>query len=129
MSWTSPLTVASTTLPLPRSSVFDMCGSKKPTAVFMTSADWRTKGSCMRPDAEQFADRLHARHQGAVDDVQGGCPGCQRFAEIGFQAVFSSRPPLVAPAAARPASRCGPRRASPSEVAPSNSRSSSASGS
>ena len=50
MSWTSPLTVASTIVPLPWLSVFSMCGSRWATAVFMTSADCSTNGSCICPD-------------------------------------------------------------------------------
>lgn len=50
MSWTSPLTVASTMVPLPSSSDFSMCGSRWATAVFMTSADWSTNGSCIWPE-------------------------------------------------------------------------------
>ena len=49
MSCTSPLTVASTIVPLPSSSVFSMCGSSQATAVFMTSADCSTNGSCISP--------------------------------------------------------------------------------
>jgi hypothetical protein len=36
---------------------------------------------------EQFTDRLHARHQGAVHYVQGGRAGRQSVAEVGLQAV------------------------------------------
>ena len=50
MSCTSPLTVASTIVPLPASSVRSMCGSRYATADFMTSADCSTKGSCIWPD-------------------------------------------------------------------------------
>ena len=50
MSWTSPLTVASTIVPLPpESSVRSMCGSRCATAAFMTSADCSTNGSCISP--------------------------------------------------------------------------------
>ncbi len=38
MSWTSPLTVASTTLPRSDPSFFSMCGSRCDTAAFITSA-------------------------------------------------------------------------------------------
>ncbi len=50
MSCTSPLTVASTIVPLPSSSVFSMCGSRWATAVFITSADCSTNGSCIWPE-------------------------------------------------------------------------------
>ncbi|CAO0829013.1 hypothetical protein SMICM17S_11824 [Streptomyces microflavus] len=50
MSWTSPRTVASTIVPLPSASDFSMCGSRWATAIFMTSADWRTNGSCIWPE-------------------------------------------------------------------------------
>ena len=50
MSWTSPLTVASTIVPLPWLSVFSMCGSRWATAFFITSADCSTNGSCICPD-------------------------------------------------------------------------------
>src|ERR687897_404740 len=49
MSWTSPLTVASTTRPLPPWSAFSMWGSSTATAAFITSADWSTNGSCISP--------------------------------------------------------------------------------
>src|SRR5664279_4269504 len=39
MSCTSPLTVASTMVPLPAESVFSMCGSRCATACFITSAE------------------------------------------------------------------------------------------
>ncbi len=50
MSCTSPLTVASTMRPLPPSSAFSMCGSRYATAVFITSADCSTNGSCICPE-------------------------------------------------------------------------------
>ncbi|CAM5413849.1 hypothetical protein STANM309S_01991 [Streptomyces tanashiensis] len=50
MSWTSPRTVARTIVPLPSASDFSMCGSRWATAVFMTSADWSTNGSCIWPE-------------------------------------------------------------------------------
>ena len=53
MSCTSPLTVASTTVPLPPWSDFSMCGSRNATAVFIVSADWSTKGSCISPEAKR----------------------------------------------------------------------------
>ena len=53
MSCTSPLTVASTTVPLPPWSDFSMCGSKKATAAFIVSADCSTKGSCISPEAKR----------------------------------------------------------------------------
>ena len=49
MSWTSPLTVARTMVPLPSSSVRSMCGSSHATAAFITSADCSTNGSCISP--------------------------------------------------------------------------------
>ena len=49
MSCTSPRTVPSTIVPLPAASDFSMCGSSRATAVFMTSADCSTKGSCISP--------------------------------------------------------------------------------
>ncbi len=55
MSWTSPLTVARTILPLPDSpSTFSMCGSRCATAVFMTSALCSTNGSCISPDPNSW---------------------------------------------------------------------------
>ena len=53
MSCTSPLTVASTTVPLPPWSAFSMKGSRKATAAFIVSADCKTKGSCISPDAKR----------------------------------------------------------------------------
>ena len=53
MSWTSPFTVASTSVPLPPSSDFSMCGSRYATALFIVSADCRTNGSCISPDANR----------------------------------------------------------------------------
>ena len=49
MSWTSPLTVAKRIEPRPSSSIFSICGSRYATAVFITSADCRTNGSCISP--------------------------------------------------------------------------------
>ena len=45
MSWTSPLTVASTMLPRWRVSVRSMNCSRWPTAAFMASADWSTSAT------------------------------------------------------------------------------------
>ena len=45
MSWTSPLTVASTTLPLVALSKRSMCGSSRDTANFIDSADWSTSAT------------------------------------------------------------------------------------
>ena len=50
MSCTSPRTVARTIFPLPASLDFSMCGSSSATAVFMTSADCSTNGSCISPE-------------------------------------------------------------------------------
>ena len=50
MSWTSPLTVASTIVPLPSSSDFSMCGSRWATDFFITSAEASTNGSCIWPE-------------------------------------------------------------------------------
>ena len=49
MSCTSPFTVASSMVPRPSSPVFSMKGSSWATAVFMTSALCKTKGSCISP--------------------------------------------------------------------------------
>ena len=49
MSCTSPRTVAITMVPLPEASDFSMCGSSRATAVFITSADCSTNGSCISP--------------------------------------------------------------------------------
>ncbi len=50
MSCTSPLTVASTTVPFCWPSTRSMCGSRHATAAFMVSADCSTKGSCILPE-------------------------------------------------------------------------------
>ena len=50
MSCTSPLTVASTMVPLPCSSSRSMCGSRWATADFITSALASTNGSCICPE-------------------------------------------------------------------------------
>ena len=49
ISCTSPLTVASSIVPRPPSSLFSICGSRYATALFITSALWSTKGSCISP--------------------------------------------------------------------------------
>ena len=49
MSWTSPFTVASTTMPLPPESAFSISGSRYATAAFIVSADCSTNGSCIWP--------------------------------------------------------------------------------
>ena len=49
MSCTSPRTVARSIVPRPSSPDFSMNGSSIATAVFITSALWRTKGSCISP--------------------------------------------------------------------------------
>ena len=45
MSCTSPFTVASSTLPRDDEAVFSMCGSRKVTAAFITSADCSTSAT------------------------------------------------------------------------------------
>ena len=47
MSWTSPLTVASRTVARVDGSATVMCGSRRATAAFMTSADWSTSATIM----------------------------------------------------------------------------------
>ena len=53
MSWTSPLTVASSTRAfasrLPPPSCSSMKGSRYATAAFIVSADCSTNGSCISP--------------------------------------------------------------------------------
>src|SRR5919205_713081 len=65
MSWTSPLTVASTMVPFCSPSTRSMCGSR-----------WAT--------AEQLAHHLHAVEQMDVDDVERRVPR-QRLVELGLQ--------------------------------------------
>ena len=45
MSWTSPLTVASITLPLREPETFSMNFSRWVTAAFIASADWSTSAT------------------------------------------------------------------------------------
>ncbi len=45
MSWTSPLTVASTIVPRVAASAFSMNGSRCATAAFIASADWSTSAT------------------------------------------------------------------------------------
>ncbi len=49
MSWTSPFTVANRIDPRSVESAFSINGSSSATAVFITSADCSTNGSCISP--------------------------------------------------------------------------------
>ena len=123
MSWTSPLTVASTIVPLPWLSVFSMCGSRWATAFFITSADCEHERELHLPGPEQLADGLHPRQQRVVDDLQGG-PLLQRGVEVGLEPVplAVDDPPLqpLEQRQRRPAPRPGPAFAA-AAVTPSNS--------
>ena len=78
MSWTSPLTVASTILPCALSTLespsvsfsSSMNGSRYATARFMARALFTTCGQEHLPGAEQVADDLHAVHQRALDHLE-----------------------------------------------------------
>ena len=131
MSCTSPLTVASTIVPLPSESAFSMCGSRCATAVFITSAEVSTKGNCMAPEPNNSPTVFMPASKRVVDDLQRAAR-VQGLVEIGLQpvALAVDDPPLqtLVQAAAPPVRR---RVVSlpPLAVAPSNSSSSRFSGS
>ena len=87
MSWTSPLTVASTIVPLPASSAFSMCGSRWATAAFITSADCSTKGSCICPEPNSSPTVFMPASRCVVDDRQRRASP-QRFVEVVGQALL-----------------------------------------
>ena len=86
MSWTSPLTVASTTVPL--------CTPSSALHVRLEVGDRGLHGlgrlqherQLHLARAEQLADHLHAGEQMDVDDVERRVFG-ERLVEIGFQAL------------------------------------------
>ncbi len=86
MSCTSPLTVASTIVPLPSESAFSMCGSRCATAVFITSAEVSTNGNCMAPEPNSSptvfmpASSVSLMISSALRELQG-------LVEIGLQTV------------------------------------------
>ncbi len=87
MSWTSPLTVAITILPLAvvtpvRRFSASISGSRIATAFFITRADLTTWGQEHLAGAEQLADDVHAVHQRAFDDVERLGVGGQRLGDI-----------------------------------------------
>ena len=87
MSCTSPLTVASTMRPLPASSSdFSMCGSRYATAVFITSADCSTNGSCIWPEPNSSPTVFMPASRFSLMIVQRRLLR-HRLVEVGFQAV------------------------------------------
>ncbi len=88
MSWTSPLTVASTMRALPPApSTRSMCGSRRATAVFMRLGRLQHERQLHRPEPNIVADDLHPGQQVLVDDVQRRVPGIHRSLEVVVQAV------------------------------------------
>ena len=88
MSWTSPFTVASTSLP------FDVCAVDL-LHVRLEVGDGRLhrlgrlqhERQLHLARAEQLADDLHAVEQDVVDDVERGDAGGQRLVEVGGEPV------------------------------------------
>ena len=86
MSCTSPLTVASTTVPLPPASAFSMCGSRYATAVFIVSADCSTNGSCICPLPNSSPTTFMPSSSTSLTIPSAGIV-CELLVEVGFEAV------------------------------------------
>ena len=87
MSWTSPLTVASTIVPLPSSpSTFSMCGSRCATAVFITCADCSTNGSCIWPEPNSSPTVFMPASSVSLTIVERGLL-LQRLVEVRLETV------------------------------------------
>ncbi len=129
MSWTSPLTVASTMRPLPLSpSTFSMCGSRWATAAFIVSADCSTNGSCIWPDPNSSPTTFMPASSVSLMIDSGAVPSAMAWSR---SAVRPSRSPSMMRALSR-SSTGQPLRSSFSAfatVTSANTSSSSASGS
>ena len=86
MSWTSPLTVASTIVPLPSSPLRSMCGSRWATAVFMTSALCSTNGSCISPRPKSSPTVFMPSSSVSLTISSAGAV-VQRLVEVGLEAL------------------------------------------
>ena len=86
MSWTSPLTVPITSVPLPPASAFSMCGSRYATAAFIVSALWSTNGSCISPDANSSPTTFMPSSSTSLTIAERGQRG-ELLVEVGLEAV------------------------------------------
>ena len=106
MSCTSPLTVASTTVPLvfctPSASA-SMNGIRCATAFFMTRADFTTCGRNILPEPNRSPTHVHAVHERAFDDVQRMLGGEARFFGVFDDVLIVARHQRMAQALASPA--------------------------
>ncbi len=86
MSWTSPLTVPITTVPLPPASAFSMCGSRYGDRRLHRLGALQHERQLHLARSEEVADDLHAVEQHVVDDRERG-QRAELLVEIGFEAV------------------------------------------
>ena len=86
MSWTSPLTVASTMVPLPCASDLLHVRLEVGHGRLHHLGALQHERQLHLPGPEQLADGLHARQQRVVDDLQGGS-FVERGVEVGLQPV------------------------------------------
>ena len=87
MSCTSPLTVASTTVPLPPWSDFSMWGSRKATAAFIVSADCSTKGSCISPEAKRSPTTFMPSSRMSLTMASGLDARLERLGQVALEPV------------------------------------------
>ena len=115
MSWTSPLTVASTIVALlsraDPSALPSMYGSRYATAVFITSADCSTNGSCISPRPKSSPTTRMPSSRFSLMMSSADCPESRAAAR-------SSSRPLRSPSTIRRASRSASGSAASSSARP-----------
>ena len=85
-----------------------MCGSRKATAVFITSADCSTNGSCISPDPNSSPTVFMPGEQVLVDDVERRPTGLERLVEVVLEAVgLAVDDPALQPLAERQRGQLG----------------------
>ena len=104
MSCTSPRTVARSIVPRPSSPVFSMNGSNNATAVFITSALCKTKGSCISPFPKSSPTTFIPSNKCELMISRGGVPAS-------MAALRSSSRPTFSPSIIRRCKRSNKGRA------------------
>ena len=109
MSWTSPLTVASTMRPFGRLAL-DLVhvGLQVGDRRLHGLGRLQHEGQLHLAGAEELAHRLHAVEEHVVDDEERGEAAGQRLVELVGEAVAVAVDDALGRGGARPASRCGP---------------------
>ena len=87
MSWTSPLTVASTMVAFPPWSTFSIFGSRIGDGRLHRLGRLQDERQLHLARGEELTDRLHAGQEEVVDDGQGRVAAGEGLVEIGFEAV------------------------------------------